>query len=121
MIRKINATKMKRARNGQVIKRNFDQAPPPSISIASYSSAGMACRPARRIRNTNGVVFHASAITNAKKAVAGPANHEIGDERTPARVSKLFRIPYWSLKIQAHNTAITAVGSVQGIKRIVLK
>src|SRR6266571_3793503 len=79
----------------------------------------MACRPARRITNTNGVVFQTSAITSAENAALGSPSHDTGEARMPARISKLFKIPYWSLKIHAHKTAITAVGKVQGIKRMV--
>src|SRR6266571_555350 len=79
----------------------------------------MACRPARRITNTNGVVFQTSAIISAENAAFGSPSHDTGEARMPARINKLFKIPYWSLKIHAHKTAITAVGNVQGIKRMV--
>src|SRR6266568_2385827 len=79
----------------------------------------MACRPARRITNTNGVVFQTSAITSAENAAFGSPSHDTGEARMPVRTNKLFKTPYWSLKIHAHKTAITAVGNVQGIKRMV--
>src|SRR5689334_6416679 len=79
----------------------------------------MLCRPARRMTNTKGIVFHASAMTSAQNDAVGLPNQDMGAAIIWERSNKLLRIPYWSLKIHAHNTAITAVGSVQGTRRTV--
>ena len=62
---------------GSVIWVNCCQALAPSTFAASYTSAGMVCRPARVNRPMNGAVFQTSAITIAQNDDESSASQRI--------------------------------------------
>src|SRR5262245_19226364 len=79
----------------------------------------MDCVPASKMMKTNGTVFQTSTMIIAVIAAGAVANQEKGIERIFSRNRIALITPNWSLKIQAHNTAMIAVGRVQGIRSIV--
>ena len=56
--------------DGQVMKRNFCQRVAPSTDAASYCSAGIASRPAIRIRVQNGSDFQMCISIEKRRAPA---------------------------------------------------
>ena len=50
--------------SGSVIRRNLENALAPSIEAASYRSAGMLCRPTRKMMKVNPIVAQTSTMTS---------------------------------------------------------
>src|SRR5699024_613039 len=94
---------------GRVIRTNVCQVEAPSTFAASYTSAGMVCRPARVNNPMNGAVFHTSAITTAQNSGGPSAVHRMCWSMT------LFITPA-SLKIRFHISADTIVGIAHGTR-----
>ena len=69
--RKSSATRIAGLSSGKVTETKVRARPAPSMLAASYTSSGMVCRPASRIKATNGVVFQTSTRMAACSAVEG--------------------------------------------------
>ena len=103
-------------RPGSVTSRNCCQGVAPSTAAASYSDAGIVCRPARIMIAKNGKPCQTSATMIAYSAVPGWASQGTASVTSPSRSSRSLNRPTCGWYIQAHISAITTDGSAQGIR-----
>ena len=86
------------------------------MAAASYNAAGIACRPARIMIAKNGKPCHTSARMIAYSAVPGCASHGTAALTSPTRSSRSLNRPTCGWYIHDHISAITTLGSAQGIR-----
>src|SRR6059058_209387 len=86
----------------------------PSISAASYISAGIAWRPARKVIIQNGAPCQIVVISTEMSARVGSARNRIGASMKWYCIRKLLMIPLTSLYIHFQVYAATSAGIAQG-------
>src|SRR6478609_12012488 len=108
------STRLTGRSEGRVIRRICCQTPAPSSAAASYSSRGMFCRPAVRVRKANGQDFQTETVSSAQKLLSPISQNGLSLVRCSWSCSTWLIRPVsrWNMKDQVITAANT--GSAYG-------